>query len=305
MALPKIPINMKTLAKAGQVFEGQSSDDTVVEVLVDTSASGSLVSLSRSVLEVRPGTLELTISGFNAEMPALNKEASLIIVIAGTSAFLKRIMEIALWSEHKCVVLTQDAPGLVATVPAEDALDIAETIIEVDCDKPKEVLEQDFARWCIAHLPDLRLSFGAAFPYMRELIARDLTRQTAFENAAIAAVFFLPGADLPILTLNQAKLLYQIAVLNEVPLSRERLVDLAAVIISAFGLRTFTRLALRKLSPVGWLVRGSTALSATLAMGHIAHQLYSRGGGIIELAQGELAPGAAESSVIEASVELS
>ena len=288
MAIPKIPINMKTLAKAGAVFESESNADTAIEVLVDTSASGELVSLSRKVLEVRPNTVAVSILGFNDEMPTLNKEANLTIVIAGASPHLKRIMEIAFWSELKCVVLSVDAPALVAAIPEEDALAIAKTIIEVDLSQPQAVLEGNLARWCINRLPGLRLALGAAFPFMRHPIAVDLTRQTAFENAVIASVFFLPGADLPVLTLNQCKLLYQIAVINEVPLSRERLADLGTIVASAFGLRGLTRLVLRKLTPVGWLVRGSTAFGATMAMGHLAFQLYSRGGGVVELVKGEL-----------------
>ena len=295
MAIPKIPINIKTLAKAGQLFESESNADTRIEVLVDTSADSALIALCREVLEVRPGAVQLDIKGFEDEMPALNKEADLTLVIAGTSSFLKRIMEIALWSELNCVVLTTDAAALIAAVPEEDALEIAKNVIEVDLAKPQEALEQSLARWCISRLPDLRLSLGAAFPFMRLPIAVDLTRQTAFENAVIASVFFLPGADLPILTLNQCKLFYQIAVINEVPLSRERLVDAAAVIISAFGLRGFARLVLRKLTPIGWLVRGSTAFGATMAMGHLAFQMYSRGGGVIELAKGGLELGLARS----------
>ncbi|MDR2035596.1 MAG: hypothetical protein LBP91_02845, partial [Coriobacteriales bacterium] len=247
MALPKVPISLKTLAKAGRFFEGQSGADTIIEVLVDTSAGSEFVSLCRKVLEARPGTAQLTITGFCNEMPALNKEAGLLVVVAGTSPLLRRIMEIALWSDLKCVVLTEDPVALVAQVPKEDALDIAQTIVGVDCSEPREKLQRDLSKWCLAHVPQLRLSLGAAFVFMRHPIAVDLTRQTAFENAAIASVFFLPGADLPLLTMNQCKLLYQIAVINEVPLSRERLADLAAVVGAAFGFRGLARLVLRKL----------------------------------------------------------
>ena len=286
--IPKLPINLGTLNKAAKLFESESTADTVIEVLVDLSASSDLISLAREVLKVRPGTVQIAVEGFHEEMPNLNREANLIIVVGGSSAFLKRIMEISLWSEINCVVLTEDALTLVAQVPDEDALEIAKTLIEVDLTKPKEALEQDLARWCISRLPELRLSLGVAFPFMRQPIALDLTRQTAFENVVVASVFFLPGADLPILTLNQCKLFYQIAVINEVPLSRERLADAAVVIASAFGFRGIARLVLRKLTPIGWLVRGSTAFGATMAMGHLAHQLYSRGGGVVELAKGEL-----------------
>lgn len=283
MALPKIPIDIKMLAKASEVFESESSSSNTIEVLVDTTASRALVSLSRRVLKVTSSAVEINITSFSTEMPKLSNEASLIIVIAGTSRHMRRIMEIALWSSLRCVVLAEDAPSVVATVEEEDMLEIAKAIIEVDVNKPQEVLEHDLASWCINNLPDLRLSLGTAFPFMRHPIALDLTRQTTLENAIIAAVFFLPGADLPVLTLNQCKLFYQIAVINEVPLTRDRLVEVALIVASAFGFRGINRLAQRKLAPVGWLVRSAVAAGATLLMGHLAYLLYSSGGGIVDL----------------------
>jgi uncharacterized protein (DUF697 family) len=293
MAIPKIPVDLKALAKAGHVFEDESDSEATIDVLVDATASRELVALCRSVLKVRPGTVELSVAGFESEMPRLNTDARLTVVVAGGSPHLRRIMETALWSGAHCVVLAADAAALVATVAEEDALEIAETIIEVDVHRPAEALEHDLAHWCVSRLPEFRLSLGTAFPFMRRAVAGDLTRQTALENGAIAAVFFLPGADLPLLTLNQCKLLYQIAVINEIPLTRERLVELALVVVSAFGLRGFTRLALRRLGPVGWLVRGTVALGATLALGHVANTLYSRGGGLVELAQEKFQTGEA------------
>ncbi|MDR1088740.1 MAG: hypothetical protein LBL23_05675 [Coriobacteriales bacterium] len=294
MARPKIPININTLTKAGKLFEAESDSDFCIEVLVDSSASRRLVAQCRKVLQVRPGTAELTVSSFDETMPVLNKDAGLTIVVAGSSPFLRRITEIALWSGTHCVVLSEDAAAVVATVPEEDALEIARTIVEVDVNKPEEALEHDLAAWCVAHLPEFRLSLGTAFVFMRKAIAKDFTRQTSLENAVIAAVFFLPGADLPVLTLNQCKLLYQIAVINEVPLTRERLADVALVVASAFGLRALTRVAVHRFVPVGWLVRGITAFGATLLLGHLGNQLYSSGGGVVELVKGRFhkeAPG--------------
>lgn len=301
MARPKIPVDLKALSKASQVFEDAAGSDMTIEVLVDASASRELVALCRKVLTVTPGSAELSVTSFGPEMPKLNNEASLTIVIAGASVYLRRMMEIALWSGHDCVVFAEDAAALVATVAQEDALEIAKTIIEVDVQLSATVLEHSFTQWCLANLPDLRINLGTAFVYMRRAVALDFTRQTSLENGVIAAIFFLPGADLPLLTLNQCKLLYQIAVTNEVPLTRDRLVEAALVVVSAFGLRGLTRLALRKLAPVGWLVRGSIAFGATMAMGHVAYEMYSRGGGVVDLVKDHLSSSESDETTAQGS----
>lgn len=283
MALPKVPLDIKALAKAGQVFEDEFNSEATIEVLVDTTASKELIALSRKVLAVRPGTVDLRVVGFSTDIPKLNSEASLTIIVAGSSPYLRRMTEIALWSDLDAVVLTEDPALLLASVAEEDALEIAEGIIEVDVHAPHEDLEKNLARWFILNLRDMRLSLGAAFPFMRHAVAKDLALQSSLENAVVAAVFFLPGADLPIITLNQCKLLYKIAVINEIPLSRERLVDAALVVVSAFGLRAASRFMQKRFAPLGWLIRGGIAFGATMALGHLAHKAYSQGGGAVEL----------------------
>ena len=56
------------------------------------------------------------------------------------------------------------------------------------------------------------------------------------QNAGVGLVVFIPGADLPIMTLNQAKMLLQIAAAYGEPMGKERVKELAAVVGGAFAL---------------------------------------------------------------------
>ena len=85
--------------------------------------------------------------------------------------------------------------------------------------------------WIIAACKDKRLAFALAFPFVRRPLSLDAVRATSVQNAGVGVVVFIPGADMPIMTLNQAKMLLQIAAAYGQPLSAERIKELAASVV--------------------------------------------------------------------------
>ena len=95
-------------------------------------------------------------------------------------------------------------------------------------------LDRRMGEWIIAACKDKRLAFALAFPFVRRPLALDAVRATSVQNAGVGVVVFIPGADMPIMTLNQAKMLLQIAAAYNQPLSAERIKELAAVVGGRF-----------------------------------------------------------------------
>ena len=77
---------------------------------------------------------------------------------------------------------------------------------EVDYDDVFDAL----AKWVIKNCPSCSATFTDAFEFARPAQVKSVAFRTANENAVTAAIFFLPGADLPVMTLNQIKMLIQI-----------------------------------------------------------------------------------------------
>jgi uncharacterized protein (DUF697 family) len=82
---------------------------------------------------------------------------------------------------------------------------------------------------------------------------------------------------MPILTLNQGKMLLQIAAAFGQPLDRERIKELGAVVAGGFLFRTFARELVGLVPGLGWAVKGGIAYSGTVAMGAAAIKYFEQG----------------------------
>ena len=106
----------------------------------------------------------------------------------------------------------------------------------------------------------------------------------ALQNAGVGLLFIIPGADMPVMTLNQAKMLLQIAAAYGQPLSAERIKELAAVVGGAFLFRNIARTAVGVVPVLGWAIKGAVGFAGTEAMGHAAIEYFEAGGDIVGVA---------------------
>ena len=74
-----------------------------------------------------------------------------------------------------------------------------------------EQLRTKMGEWVVAAFREKRLAFAQAFDFVRKPLSMESVRSTAFQNAGIGLVIFIPGADFPIMTLNQTMMVIQIA----------------------------------------------------------------------------------------------
>ena len=88
-----------------------------------------------------------------------------------------------------------------------------------------------------------RPALAARLPVLREPVVDALIRSFSRQNAMIAAAVLIPGVDMPVLTLNQARIVLRIALAHGEPIDRSRLPELAGVVGAGFGFRAFARQA--------------------------------------------------------------
>lgn len=126
---------------------------------------------------------------------------------------------------------------------------------------------------------DEKIALAASFPIFRPLVAGEIVTKTALQNGGIATISLIPGADMPILTANQLKMVLELmAVYGEEP-SLGRLKEVMAVIGGGFLFRTVARELLDLLPGPGWLIKGGVAVSGTLALGKAAQAYFELGKG--------------------------
>lgn len=117
---------------------------------------------------------------------------------------------------------------------------------------------------------------AARLPVLREAVCEELIRKFSRQNGVLGVLVFVPGADLPILTANQVRLVLRIADAHGFEIDRERLPEVLAVIASGFGFRALARKAIGYVPFVGWVVKGAVAYTATRALGEAAVRHFER-----------------------------
>ena len=136
---------------------------------------------------------------------------------------------------------------------------------------PVEVLAHVLA----ARLGEKATALAARLPVLRPAVCEWLIASFSRKNAILAAAVFVPGVDLPVLTLNQMRLVLRIAAAHGVEISNDRLPELVAVLGGGLGLRALAREVVDLVPGVGWAVKGSIAYAGTRALGEAAVRYFS------------------------------
>ena len=132
----------------------------------------------------------------------------------------------------------------------------------------------ELARALAVRLGEAATPLAARLPVLREAVCDHLVESFARRNGIVGAAVFVPGADLPVLTLNQVRLVLRIASAYGVEVDAERLPELLGVLGAGFGLRAVAREALDFVPVAGWLVKGAVAYAGTRALGEAARRYF-------------------------------
>lgn len=132
-----------------------------------------------------------------------------------------------------------------------------------------------FARVLFDRFSELVIPLSRQFPIFRHEAAWQEVQATAKQNGVIG-VIPIPGADMPLMTANQIKMILRMAAMFDMPLGIERARELLAVLGGAFGLRTAARQIVKVVPGPGWLFGGAIGYSGTIAMGKAALEYFRR-----------------------------
>lgn len=151
-------------------------------------------------------------------------------------------------------------------------------------DEMSDQLDERMGAWIIAACREKRLAFALAFPFVRRPLSLEAVGATSIQNAGVGLVVILPGADMPVMTLNQAKMLLQIAAAYGQPMNLARVKELACVVGGAFACRTIARQLVGIVPALGWAVKAAIGYAGTEAMGRAAIEYFEAGGSVAGLA---------------------
>ena len=120
-------------------------------------------------------------------------------------------------------------------------------------------------------------SLAARLPAFRPYVVERVIATASRRNGLVATAVWIPGADLPLLTAVQLRMVLEIGACYGVELSPDRAVELVSVLGAGFGFRTVARELLDFVPLAGWAVQGSVAYGGTRALGRAADEYFARG----------------------------
>ncbi|HEX2182198.1 MAG TPA: DUF697 domain-containing protein [Rubrobacteraceae bacterium] len=138
-------------------------------------------------------------------------------------------------------------------------------------------LEELTARVVRALDDDYLVALAKGYPPFRRAVCEEIIRHNARQNAVVGALP-IPGADMPVMTANQARMVLNIAAAYGEELSMERARELLGVLAAGFGLRALARQAVKLVPVGGWAAAGAIGYAGTIAMGRATILYFERGG---------------------------
>lgn len=112
---------------------------------------------------------------------------------------------------------------------------------------------------------------------MRSAISRRVINACSIENAGVGALKILPGADMPIMTLNQGRMIMELAAIYGYSISADRLVEIVVLVLSAFGLRALSNYVNDEVPIPEFVVDAVFGFGGTQLLGYATREYFARG----------------------------
>src|ERR687886_1645555 len=123
---------------------------------------------------------------------------------------------------------------------------------------------------------DYLVPLAKGYSPFRRAVCEELIRKNARQNAVVGALP-IPGADMPVMTANQARMVLNIAAAHDEELSLERARELLGVLAAGFGLRALARQVVKLIPIGGWAAAATIGYAGTVAMGRASMLYFERG----------------------------
>ena len=121
------------------------------------------------------------------------------------------------------------------------------------------------------------IPLSRGYPVFRRAVCEEIIHKNARENAVIGALP-IPGADMPVMTANQGRMVLSIASVYGEDLSLERAREMLGVLAAGFGLRAVSRQVVKLVPVGGWAAAAAIGYAGTITMGRATVLYFERGG---------------------------
>jgi uncharacterized protein (DUF697 family) len=242
--------------------------------LVVAGAEGPAAELVSALAEGGETSALRDLSGRGVTKYDLQGASLLLYVVAGEKPTVEDEQALKLADRNDvdavCVLVgAKSTPVDIAYVPAT-------RVVAVPPGRPLPL--ERIAELVASVTEETGYALAARLPVLREAVVDAIVRRFARQNGVLGVAIFIPGADFPVLTLNQLRMVFRIAAAHGEQIDRERIPELLAVVGAGLGFRTVAREALGFVPGLGWAIKGGIAYVGTKALGKAATAYFEQGG---------------------------
>jgi uncharacterized protein (DUF697 family) len=269
-----LPINVPDLLRSSSKINAEREEPLRIVIVVEPDAPDTLIDTVRDRFKPNTSNARLQIEVAEPGVRVALRDISDVLIAligSGRSGIADTL------AEARDRAIPALAVGLAVDmrdVAARVAHPYADTVAALDAER---AVDSEVAAWLVERLSGKRLALAHNFAFMRRAVADEAIKATAIQNALIGTIVIIPGADMPLMTLNQSKMLLQIAAAYGERLGTERVRELAAVVGGAFALRAVARQLLALVPGFGWAIKGAIGYGGTMAMGKAAVVYFEEG----------------------------
>lgn len=278
--LGKLPANPLTIMKAMGTTEERSAADFTLSLFVERTLDPALLTYAKEAFRPQTDKLSISVIPFFDEPAPLEIPSDLVIIMAAKAPLVSDLMLLALKERIPAVVVTLDPLAVQKTsidnhfeIDLKSMVTVQQHNTKVDYHKQ---LFKELGAWISREFKDDILPLARALPFVRDPFVKSIIQTTSLQNATISSLFFLPGSDMPLLTLNQVKLFLQIAAVYQADLDKKRFKELSVLLLSAYGFRMLSRRLVAMIPVISWAIKGAIGYSGTLAVGVAAQEYFER-----------------------------
>ena len=273
-----LPLNIRDLLNSSAKYTAEREKPVRIAVIIDAQADDRAIGALKEALRPHTGFAMLHVEVVApGEVVDVESSGDVVIALAGPGSTLEESLRRSRERFIPTVVLAlEDGRETVARRLSHPLLD---TVVDSQTDG----LVEKLGKWLSERVEGKRVSMAANFAFVRRAVAEEAVKSTSFQNLIIGGVAIIPGADMPLMTANQAKMIMQIAAAYGQPLGAERVKEIASVVGGAFVLRTVARQFVALVPGFGWAIKAGIGYTGTLAMGYAAVEYFEGGGDIAGL----------------------
>ncbi len=275
----RLPVDVGDLLRSRTRLTEDREQPVRIAVFVDVEAPDTLVEAVREALRPQTSGARIHVEACApGETLIIDPTVDAVIGLVGAGHTLEPSLASARDKFVPTVVLALDQGADTVS------LRLSHPLLDTVADAEPDAVVYALGRWLVERISGKRLAMATNFAFMRRAVAEEAIKATSFQNGVVGLVAVIPGADLPIMTANQAKMVLQIAAAYGQPLGAERIKELAVVLGGGFALRAVARQVLTLIPGFGWAVKAGIGYSGTMAMGYAALEHFEAGGEIGALA---------------------